>query len=592
MRGKLKRAGDTRLRLARAGNGRGGADLADGSERPAWGQRVSSACAVWGAACLWAWGYLANLSSALFPDAAVIDSIGIEFAYYTSQLVLVLCALALAVLLRHRHPGVPAALVVGSGVGLSLASVCVTALLRVPDASLAGVIACGAAYGVCGLVLTVAWGARFTLGAGGARRLVLLSFVLAYAIYLVSLYLPAGVPRVLACALPCVSALLWLLDSWRRHLMSAEVWPERGEEGAGLLGEASAGSLDWGLLPWRAMGLFAVCALVGNFVSSFLMGATYEGAAVIFPAGFFVCACITLAALGLVAAGSDRLFAERLFRYCLPFSVLGMLMLLVAPAGSEAFPGALVVGASLFLQVLVVLVVTQATQEWGISPLLSFSAGQGVVAAVVFLGNVGGRAASGLAGAADIWLPVVCAAGVFVLFYLLVMVTDGMAERLGEKGLRWDVDGADGEGELGEGLRASAAGEGERGRLAVGATGAGADGAAGPGGGLAGAACGVGDSRVLGGEGETAVLGAADGAGAASPDNLLADARLEAFAAHLGLTPREAQVCRYLVQGRSLPYIAEQLYVTAGTVKTHALHIYRKAGVSNKQDLISLYTQG
>ena len=59
----------------------------------------------------------------------------------------------------------------------------------------------------------------------------------------------------------------------------------------------------------------------------------------------------------------------------------------------------------------------------------------------------------------------------------------------------------------------------------------------------------------------------------------------------MGLTPREAQVCRYLVRGRSLPYIAEQLYVTAGTVKTHALHIYRKAGVSSKQDLISLYSQ-
>ena len=44
-----------------------------------------------------------------------------------------------------------------------------------------------------------------------------------------------------------------------------------------------------------------------------------------------------------------------------------------------------------------------------------------------------------------------------------------------------------------------------------------------------------------------------------------------------------------LVQGRSLPYIAEQLFVTTGTVKTHALHIYRKAGVGGKQELISLY---
>ena len=65
--------------------------------------------------------------------------------------------------------------------------------------------------------------------------------------------------------------------------------------------------------------------------------------------------------------------------------------------------------------------------------------------------------------------------------------------------------------------------------------------------------------------------------------------RLDSFAQTLGLTPREAEVCRYLVQGRSLPFIAEQLYVTAGTVKTHAIHIYRKAGVASKQELISLF---
>lgn len=40
-----------------------------------------------------------------------------------------------------------------------------------------------------------------------------------------------------------------------------------------------------------------------------------------------------------------------------------------------------------------------------------------------------------------------------------------------------------------------------------------------------------------------------------------------------------------------MPFIAEQLYVTPGTVKTHALHVYRKAGVSNKQELISAFAQ-
>ncbi len=494
---------------------------------PAWGRRASAACTVLGAACLWAWGYVANLSAALFPEPGVVDSIGIEFAYYTSQCMLVLCALLVGLVLRRRQPALRPSHVVWSGAALSLASIAVACLMRMPAAPGAAVVACGVVYGVCGLVLTVAWGARFTLGAAGASRLVILSFLLAYAIYLASNAAPAGVSCVLACALPLGSALLWLLDSWRRHRLGGEVWPERAGEGAGALGEASAGAVEPGLLPWRAMGLFAVCALVGNFVSSFLMGATYQGAAVIFPAGFFVCAVIAAAALGLAASRKGgALSAERLFRYCLPFSVLGMLMLLVVPAGHESFPGALVVGASLFLQVLVVLVVTQATQESGISPLLSFSAGQGVVGAVVFVGNVGGRVGSAGAAAADTWLPLVCASGVFVLFYMLVMVTDGMAERLAEQGLRWDVE----------------------------------------------------------------VPPCADESDALAPAEA-ADARLDAFASRLGLTPREQEVCRYLVQGRSLPYIAEQLFVTPGTVKTHALHIYRKAGVSSKQDLISLYAK-
>ncbi len=522
-----------------------------------WGRRASAACTAVGAACLWAWGYTANLSTALFPVADVVDSIGIEFAYYTSQLTLAVLALAVALVLRRRHRGLPPAAVVGSGVALGAASALVSLLMRVPGAPVAAVMACGVVYGAAAFVLTVAWGARFSLGSRATRRVVLLSFLLGYAIYLGSLNLSGGVATALACALPVVSALLWLLDSWRRHLLTAEVWPARPTVHAGadvsLLGEASAGSVDSGLLPWRTIGLFAVTALVGNFVSSFLMGSTYQGAAVIFPGAFLVCFCITLAALVLLGTGEARLSAERLYRYCLPFAVLGMLLLIVLPGGGASLSGSLVVGASMFLQVVVVLKVTEATQETGISPLLSFGVGQGLVGGVVFLGNVLGRTASGLPGglpsgvpgAEETWLPAVCAAGVFILFYLLVMATDDLAARL----LTTDGDGACREGDADGASETTCAMT--------------AGGAATPG----------------------TTSGAAHGVGRIASDADL----LNTFADRHGLTPREAQVCAYLVQGRSLPFIAEQLYVTAGTAKTHALHIYRKAGVGSKQELISLY---
>ena len=41
-----------------------------------------------------------------------------------------------------------------------------------------------------------------------------------------------------------------------------------------------------------------------------------------------------------------------------------------------------------------------------------------------------------------------------------------------------------------------------------------------------------------------------------------------------------------LVRGRTLPYIANELFVTTGTVKTHVRHIYEKSLVNNRQELL------
>ena len=61
------------------------------------------------------------------------------------------------------------------------------------------------------------------------------------------------------------------------------------------------------------------------------------------------------------------------------------------------------------------------------------------------------------------------------------------------------------------------------------------------------------------------------------------------FAASFGLTKRESEVFSYLSKGRSLPYIADELFVTTGTVKTHTAHIYRKLGVKSKQELLDMF---
>lgn len=534
-----------------------------------WTQRRSALCTVAGAACLWAWGYVANLSVALFPQADVVTSIGIEYAYYASQLTLAVLAVALICLLRRRHPGLSPALVLAAGMCLAGASWAISLLMGMPTGPDGGpvwlsaaVIACGAVYGAAGLVLTVAWGARFSLGSRRMRQLVLLSFLLGYIIYLAIPALPSRASTLIACLLPLASAGLWLLDSWRRHQLTREVWPEER-----MLGEASAGLVNAGILPWRAMALFSATALIGNFVTSLLMGSSYTGAQTIFPGGFLVCCCITAVALIAVSQGTLSLDIGLLYRYCLPFSVLGMLLLLVAPDRSGALAGALVTGASLFLQVLVILKVTESTQQTGASPLLAFSVGQGLVGGVVFLGNAGGRAVSEVAseipGAGETVLPLACAIGVFALFYLLVLTTDSLARRMAKlKGAKAGC----GE-ECAGSVAAASAGHPSSQATAAGARAASAAST------LAGPASASGEP----------VSPAATSAASVEAS------RLDSFAQTLGLTPREAEVCRYLVQGRSLPFIAEQLYVTAGTMKTHAIHIYRKAGVTSKQELISLF---
>ena len=66
------------------------------------------------------------------------------------------------------------------------------------------------------------------------------------------------------------------------------------------------------------------------------------------------------------------------------------------------------------------------------------------------------------------------------------------------------------------------------------------------------------------------------------------DGRIEAFAYMFGLSTREIEVLGLIARGRSVQAAADELFVAHSTVKTHIGHIYEKAGVSNRQDLLKL----
>lgn len=60
----------------------------------------------------------------------------------------------------------------------------------------------------------------------------------------------------------------------------------------------------------------------------------------------------------------------------------------------------------------------------------------------------------------------------------------------------------------------------------------------------------------------------------------------EGLASEWGLTVRETQVLELIVQGRNESYMSEHLCISRATVKTHVNHIYKKAGVLSRQELL------
>lgn len=55
-----------------------------------------------------------------------------------------------------------------------------------------------------------------------------------------------------------------------------------------------------------------------------------------------------------------------------------------------------------------------------------------------------------------------------------------------------------------------------------------------------------------------------------------------------GLTERETQILALLAQGRTSPYISNELLIGVNTVNTHKRRIYQKLGVHDKQELIDM----
>lgn len=545
-------------------NEREGAEAVRGARRVGWGR------AVFGSACLWAWGFLAYLSPVLIPAERPVGGVGIEVGFFVSQGAVVVAAVAIVLALRKRS------VAVGRGVLLVCASLLALASALLPltvaiDAPWP-LVGCGAICGVAGTLLGCAWGARYSLESRDVSAVVMVSFLVAYGIYFAILLLYVATPFVVAAQvvvvfLPLASWGLWFWDASARSGLAPEVFPSSalstdiaGSPGSSgkAPGEVTAGSRELHALPWRSLGVIAVAALVGNVMASVIMGTSYEGADSLYPGGIALCACIATMALVPLTAERTAFSVAQLYRITVTFSVVGLVAILVLGAAAVPVGGALVQGCTLFFQPLVYVVVTRSTRLQGLSPLVASGVGQALISAVVLAGNLVGKLLFQMAGETPLLLSAVCGAGVLALFFMVV----ARAAQVGEEGNE-EKDGGTEEMEAetrgADRVKAAAAGRGSSGVAA--------------------------GERLFedGGTTEAATLPNGDcaaGVGAQGEDSAAV------FARAVGLTARETEILSLLVRGRTLPYIANELFVTTGTVKTHVRHIYEKSLVNNRQELL------
>ena len=545
-------------------NEREGAEAVRGARRVGWGR------AVFGSACLWAWGFLAYLSPVLIPAERPVGGVGIEVGFFVSQGAVVVAAVAIVLALRKRS------VAVGRGVLLVCASLLALASALLPltvaiDAPWP-LVGCGAICGVAGTLLGCAWGARYSLESRDVSAVVMVSFLVAYGIYFAILLLYVATPfvgaaQVVVVFLPLASWGLWFWDASARSGLAPEVFPSSalstdiaGSPGSSgkAPGEVTAGSRELHALPWRSLGVIAVAALVGNVMASVIMGTSYEGADSLYPGGIALCACIATMALVPLTAERTAFSVAQLYRITVTFSVVGLVAILVLGAAAVPVGGALVQGCTLFFQPLVYVVVTRSTRLQGLSPLVAFGVGQALISAVVLAGNLVGKLLFQMAGETPLLLSAVCGAGVLALFFMVV----ARAAQVGEEGNE-EKDGGTEEMEAetrgADRVKAAAAGRGSSGVAA--------------------------GERLFedGGTTEAATLPNGDcaaGVGAQGEDSAAV------FARAVGLTARETEILSLLVRGRTLPYIANELFVTTGTVKTHVRHIYEKSLVNNRQELL------
>lgn len=523
----------------------------------------------------YAWIWVSYNSNVLvFPSAASDlppDTISLTYLVSTLALGVALVLLSLVRPLTRRLVGsnlllIAVAVVVGAATVGTYASSSLGA-----DANLYLIVS-AALTGAGTSVIVLRFGVVYSKApAREAAMYTAASFVFAAMIYFMAVGLPDPVGMVFTALLPVLAVVSTLTN------------PEWSDEGEGGRPEGPVPLRRFFVRLLVAVAVFSVVVGVSRGFSvphSSISSLNADGALIIFSTA--VVAGVLFVVVGLLRRQFD---VSRLYY---PIIIAVAAGILVTPLlGGTGFGSQFItVAYNCFVLVIWCLLVYVA-YSLRLSPILVFGLGRGASALGTTFGWLAGLEIVRSQGDGSLSLEVVSVAMVFALLVVSMLVLNdrliGDALRPEER-LRGDAAEipAQGAGSAGETALVDRRGAEDRGSAVADGEGA-WDGGTGRSG-----ASEMGEVGEMGGAGASLADGSPGGAAAGERRSGPYRMRCDAVAEHYGLSPRERDVFDLLVRGRSIDYIAQNLTISFNTAKSHIRHIYVKADVHSRQELIDL----
>lgn len=522
----------------------------------------------------YAWIWVSYNSNVLvFPSAASDlppDTISLTYLVSTLALGVALVLLSLVRPLTRRLVGsnlllIAVAVVVGAATVGTYASSSLGA-----DANLYLIVS-AALTGAGTSVIVLRFGVVYSKApAREAAMYTAASFVFAAMIYFMAVGLPDPVGMVFTALLPVLAVVSTLTN------------PEWSDEGEGGRPEGPVPLRRFFVRLLVAVAVFSVVVGVSRGFSvphSSISSLNADGALIIFSTA--VVAGVLFVVVGLLRRQFD---VSRLYY---PIIIAVAAGILVTPLlGGTGFGSQLITVAYNCFVLVIWCLLAYVAYSSRLSPILVFGLGRGASALGTTFGWLAGLEIVRSQGDGSLSLEVVSVAMVFALLVVSMLVLNdrliGDALRPEER-IRGDAAEvpAQGAGSAGEAAFADRRGAEDRRSAADG------EGAWDGGTGRSGASE-MGEVGEMGGAGASLADGSPGGAAAGERRSGPYRMRCDAVAEHYGLSPRERDVFDLLVRGRSIDYIAQNLTISFNTAKSHIRHIYVKADVHSRQELIDL----